>query len=69
MLPDAFERTGRLCAQLAVQEQAEVKQLLTNVQQALQTWQEVWPRLGTSGEFRAAVAREARQWSKRFSEG
>ena len=42
--------------------------LLTHVQQALETWRAVWPRLGAQREFRAAVAREARLWAKRFQE-
>lgn len=42
--------------------------LLTNVQQALETWRTVWPRLGAQREFRAAVVREARLWARRFEE-
>ena len=40
---------------------------LSNVQQALETWQRVWPRLGSQREFRAAVIREARLWAKTLS--
>ena len=46
----------------------EAGRLLSNVQQALETWRTVWPRLGAQQEFRAAVVREARLWAKRFQE-
>jgi hypothetical protein len=62
-------QTQLLCAEAAERERsADLKRLLTNVGAALQTWQQVWPRLGTRDEFRLAVAREARLWSKRFSD-
>ncbi len=41
--------------------------LFVNLQTALSTWQQVWPRLGGQGEFRAAVAREAEQWAKKLT--
>lgn len=69
VLSDAFAKTQALCERVAEEERsAELKELLTNVQRALQTWREVWSRLGATREFRAAVSREARQWAKRFSE-
>jgi len=37
--------------------------------QALQTWQQVWARLGGQRDFRLAVAREARLWAKRLASG
>jgi hypothetical protein len=46
----------------------ERRALLAHVQTAAQTWREVWPRLGGQREFRHAVAREARLWSKRLLE-
>ena len=42
--------------------------LLANLTMALQTWRDVWPRLGAQREFRLAVAREARLWSERFAQ-
>ena len=46
-----------------------VKQrLLADVKPALETWQRVWPRLGTDQDFSLAVAREARLWSGRLGE-
>ena len=46
-----------------------VKQrLLADVKPALETWQRVWPRLGTDHDFSLAVAREARLWSGRLGE-
>lgn len=68
-LADAFAKTHTLCGRIAQEERsAELKALLTNVRTALQTWREVWPRLGTTRDFPVAVAREARLWAKRFSE-
>ena len=43
-----------------------VRSLLTNLTQPLQTWRQVWSRLGTQPEFRQAVAREAEMWSRRL---
>ncbi|MBI4342246.1 MAG: hypothetical protein HY599_02640 [Candidatus Omnitrophica bacterium] len=45
----------------------DARRRLANVQQALETWQRVWPRLGTQRDFRAAVVREARLWAKTFA--
>lgn len=45
---------------------ADAISLLSNLQTALTTWQEVWPRLGARKEFRQAVGREAAMWSKRL---
>ena len=47
---------------------AGAKPLLGQMQQALETWSAVWPRLGSQREFRQAVAREAHLWAKRFEE-
>lgn len=66
----SFTQAQVLCQQAADHApSAELKQLLTNVQAALTTWHQVWPRLGTQRDFRLAVAREARLWSKKLSEG
>jgi len=40
---------------------------LMHVQEALRAWAHVWARLGGQAEFRAAVAREARLWSRRLA--
>ena len=55
------------CAQEAAGAAPGQRRLLANVQTALATWAEVWPRLGRQREFRAAVAREARLWSTRLA--
>ena len=39
---------------------------LADLQQRLTVWRDVWPRLGTDPQFRAAVAREAHRWSAEF---
>ena len=65
----ALSQTKAACEEAAAHEQSgDVKQRLTDVASALQTWQDVWPRLGTQPEFRLAVSREARLWSKRFAD-
>ncbi len=65
-----FTQAQVLCQQAADHApSAELRQLLTNVQAALTTWHQVWPRLGTQRDFRLAVAREARLWSKKLSGG
>ncbi len=56
-----------LCEQAATSAMAKAKPELVNLQQALETWQTVWPRLGSQQEFRLAVAREARLWAKRLA--
>jgi hypothetical protein len=43
-------------------------QLLINVSTAVQTWREVWPRLGGQAPFRQAVTREAGLWAQQFRE-
>lgn len=69
LLTEVFVRTQALCEGAVAQEsRAEAKTLADNVQSALRTWQQVWPRLGSESTFRQAVAREARLWSKRFLE-
>lgn len=42
------------------------RRLLAHLTTVLQTWRDVWPRLGTQREFRLAVAREARLWAQRL---
>ena len=70
--PDAtvVELLGKIqssCERAAVSGASdEQRQRLTQVQAATQTWQQVWPRLGAQRDFRLAVAREARIWSKRL---
>ena len=64
-----FEEVRALCEQAAARERsALLKGWLANMSEALRTWQNVWPRLGTQQEFRLAVAREARLWGKRLFE-
>ena len=66
---ETLAQTAAACADAASAEQSpEAKQLLINLQTAVTTWQQVWPRLGAQREFRLAVAREAKLWSKRLSE-
>ena len=43
-----------------------VRSLLINLTQPLQTWRQVWSRLGAQPEFRLAVVREAELWSRRL---
>jgi len=67
-LLERFQRTESLCKRaVAENAPAELNSLLPKLQAALQTWQEVWPRLGTQREFRQAVAREADLWSRRLT--
>ena len=64
---EALAQTQASCRQFAEEaSSAETKRLCGNIQSALNAWKEVWPRLGRQPEFRQAVAREARLWSKRF---
>ena len=49
------------------QPDGDAKRQLISVQQALETWQRVWPRMGSQREFGAAVIREARLWAKHLS--
>ena len=66
-LTAVLEETQQLCERgTAGPSSDEVKTLLPNLQTALETWQEVWPRLGQQGEFRQAVVREATLWSRRL---
>ncbi len=44
------------------------RELLEDLQVRVSTWLEVWPRLGKDIDFRNAVAREARIWSKKLAE-
>ena len=69
LLTETFMRTQALCEGAVAQaSRANAKTLAGNVQSALRTWQQVWPRLGSQPPFRQAVAREARLWSQRFLE-
>lgn len=64
---EAIAHTQASCKDLAEHaESKEIKRLCGNIQTALSTWKEVWPRLSRQPEFRLAVVREARLWSKRF---
>ena len=65
-LMKALEETRTLCAWVAPESSGTIRTLLTNVQTALSTWQQVWPRMGSQREFRQAVAREANLWSRRL---
>ena len=67
-VPQLFAQTRTLCERTAATSSAEMQRALSQVQQALETWATVWPRLGAQPEFRLAVAREARLWSKRFAQ-
>lgn len=69
-LMEVLAQTQALCEEaIAHESRADAKALTGNVQLAVRTWQQVWPRLGAQGPFRQAVIREARMWSKRFLEG
>ena len=65
-LTAALQETEALCRQAAATMRGEKAVVLTNVQQAIATWRQVWPRLGTQPDFRLAVAREAALWAKRL---
>ena len=64
----AIEEAAACCQAATEGRGDEVRALLTNLTTALQTWREVWPRMGKQSEFRLAVAREAGLWSKRLQE-
>ena len=65
-LPPLLAQARVLCEQAAASAKAVPE--LANLQQALTTWETVWPRLGVQPEFRQAVAREARLWAKRLAD-
>ncbi len=44
----------------------EIQSSAAQVQQAVETWLRVWPRLSSQDDFRLAVAREARAWANRL---
>ena len=68
-LMEAFARAQALCEASAARESSsETGHMLASVKMAVQTWQQVWPRLGPQQEFRLAVAREASQWSRRLQD-
>lgn len=63
----ALSDAQTVCDQLAAAEASDThRQLLQHVKIVFETWQQVWHRLGTQREFRLAVAREARLWTKRL---
>ena len=64
----AIEEAAACCQAATEGRGDEVRALLTNLTTALQTWREVWPRIGKQPGFRLAVAREAGLWSKRLQE-
>ena len=66
VLTAMLEETRSLCEWAVSESSGELQSLLTNLQQPLTTWQQVWPRLGAQEEFRLAVAREADLWSRRL---
>jgi len=62
-----LRETTMLCERLTAEATVpQLKTSLAQVQTAADTWQKVWPRLGSQREFRQAVAREARLWSQRL---
>lgn len=63
-----LQQAQATCQHATEQATGETKAYLVNVRTALQTWQQVWPRLSEQPEFRQAVGREARLWAKRFTE-
>jgi hypothetical protein len=66
-LQDTLEQTQAFCGWAAAgAPSGELKALLPNLKTALETWRQVWPRLGAQREFRQAVAREADLWSRRL---
>ena len=67
VLLEGFGAARTACERAAAEETLEAKAALTNLATALKTWQEVWPRLGREQDFRLAVVREARLWSKRLA--
>ena len=66
-LTELFGAARTSCERAAATQTAETRMALTNVATALQTWEQVWLRLGREQDFRLAVAREARLWSKRIA--
>ncbi len=66
VLIELLGAANALCERAAATQTAEGKVALTTLATALQTWQQVWPRLGREQDFRLAVAREARLWAKRL---
>lgn len=52
---------------LEAEQTPEIREWLPKLCTVVETWQGVWPRLGQQLEFRMAVVREARSWSRRFT--
>lgn len=61
-----LEETETFCEWASISSQGDTAALFGNLKQALATWRQVWPRMGSQQEFRQAVAREAAMWSKRL---
>ena len=54
------------CHGAIAEQTGAAQELLRHFIHALETWQRVWPQMGSREEFRMAVVREARQWSARL---
>ena len=55
------------CQQLSeAAKSKEIQSSAARVQQAVETWLQVWPRLSSQDDFRLAVVREARAWANRL---
>ena len=65
-LSTMFTDTETRCRWTADTSAEPVRSLLINLTQPLQTWRQVWSRLGEQPEFRQAVIREAELWSRRL---
>lgn len=66
-VPAALTATRELCQWIAPHQPASTRTLLEDLAHRAEVWQDVWPRLGKDGSFRAAVAREARLWSAKLT--
>lgn len=60
---DADDAVSQRIAQALAAAGREQERLRT----VLETWQQVWPRLGRQPEFRGAVVREARRWAEQLA--
>jgi len=68
VLASLLQETEAFCSWAAADSAGELKRLLSNLTKPLQTWRQVWSRLGAQREFRLAVAREAAMWAKRLEQ-
>ncbi len=67
MITTLLSELQQACEVLTIQpSSASVMQWVGNLKVVIQTWKEIWPRMGGQREFRLAVAREARLWSQRL---